>query len=152
MAWGIWAIVGVVLLILETLTVDFTFLMIAAGAFAAAGVSALAPESLLLQVLAGTAVTILLLLFVRPYVKRHINDRPTGASNVDALKGQLAHALTTVDVTGGRVKIGGDVWTAKSYGSPIPADTDVVVTGIEGAAVVVKPTDHNHTLTDPDKQ
>ncbi|MDO5025816.1 MAG: NfeD family protein [Trueperella sp.] len=138
MAWGIWAIVGVVLLILETLTVDFTFLMVAAGAFAAAGVSAVAPDSLLLQILAGALVAILLLLFVRPYIKRHINDRATGSSNIDALRGQSAYTLTTVDVTGGRVKIGGEVWTAKSYGPSIPADTQVVVTGVEGASAVVK--------------
>ncbi|WP_406712473.1 NfeD family protein [Trueperella pyogenes] len=50
MAWGIWAIITVVLLIAETLTVDFLFMMFAAGTLAATLTSVLAPDALVVQI------------------------------------------------------------------------------------------------------
>lgn len=60
MAWGIWAIIAAVLFILEVITVDFTFLMVAGGALAATGV-AMATDNLAIQIVTFAAVAIILL-------------------------------------------------------------------------------------------
>lgn len=138
MAWGIWAIISVVLFIIEVLTVDFTFIMIAGGALAATGVSA-AGGNLVVQIITFAVVTTLLLFFVRPWVRDHVNNSSTGESNVYALAGRVATTLTPVDKFTGRVKIGGEVWSAKTVQGEIAADHKVIVLSVEGAQLVVAP-------------
>lgn len=138
MAWGIWASIFVVLLILEMLTVDFTFTMVAGGALVATLSSALG-AGLVVQVIAFAVVSTVLLILVRPWVRRHINNSSNNESNVYALTGQNATALTRVDATSGQVKIGGDTWSAVSSHEPIEAGTTVVITAVQGAQVVVVP-------------
>lgn len=138
MVWGIWTIIAVVLAIAEILTVDFTFLMIAGGALAAAGVSA-AGGGLILQIVVFAVVSIVLLFFVRPWARKHVNDSSTGESNIYAMTGKVARTLSAVDAASGRVKVGGEVWSAKTYGEPISEDTVVIITAVEGAQVVITP-------------
>ncbi|VEI12354.1 NfeD family protein [Trueperella bialowiezensis] len=138
MAWGIWAIITLVLLIAETLTVDFLFMMFAGGTLVAAITSAIAPDALVLQIVLFAVVSVLGIAFIRPWARRHVNDSSKGESNVYAMRGQVAHALTDIDVKAGRVKIGGEVWSAKTYGPPIAEGTAVVVVGVEGARAVVE--------------
>ncbi|QRV01425.1 NfeD family protein [Arcanobacterium phocisimile] len=138
MAWGIWAIILVVLLILEMLTVDFTFTMVAGGALVAAISSALG-ANLVVQVIAFVIVSALLLVVVRPWMRKHINNSSHGESNVYALTGQYATAITALDESSGQVKIGGDTWSAVSVAGPIKAGEKVVITAVQGAHVVVAP-------------
>ncbi|MFY9262037.1 MAG: NfeD family protein [Actinomycetaceae bacterium] len=138
MEWGIWAIITVVLAILEVVTVDFTFIMIAGGALAATGVSALG-GGMIWQIITFAIVTILLLFFIRPLVRRHLHDSSTGESNVYAMAGREAITLTAVDRNSGRVKVGGEVWSAKTFGATIPADEKVIIQAVEGAQVVIVP-------------
>lgn len=136
MAWGIWAIISAVLLILEMLTVDFTFTMVSGGALAAAGVSALG-GNLVMQVATFAVVSTVLLLVVRPWARKHINNSSTGESNVYALVGRGGIALSVIDENSGQAKIGGDVWSASTLEGPIEPDTAVIVSAVEGARVVV---------------
>lgn len=138
MAWGIWAIITVVALIAETITVDFLFMMFAAGTLAATIVSVLSEDALVLQIVVFGIVSVLGIAFVRPWARRHINDSSRGESNVYALAGQTAHALSEVSFKGGRVKVGGDVWSAKTYGPAIAEGSTVVIRSIEGARVIVE--------------
>lgn len=138
MSWGIWAIVTVVLLILEMITVDFTFLMISGGALAATVVSAIS-GNLPVQIIIFAIVTVLLLFFIRPWARKHINNTSQGESNVYALNGKTATALSDITSAAGQVKVGGEVWSAKTIGEKIDDGTVVVITGIEGAQVIVEP-------------
>ncbi|WP_406711629.1 hypothetical protein QEV67_08025 [Trueperella pyogenes] len=72
MAWGIWAIITVVLLIAETLTVDFLFMMFAAGTLAATLTSVLAPDALVVQIVVFGMISLLGIAFVRPWARRHV--------------------------------------------------------------------------------
>ncbi|MDP9805545.1 membrane protein implicated in regulation of membrane protease activity [Trueperella bonasi] len=139
MAWGIWAIITLVLLIAETLTVDFLFMMFAGGTIGAAITSAIAPDNLFLQIIVFSVISLLGVAFIRPWARRHVNDSSKGESNVYAMAGQVGHALTDIDTKAGRVKIGGDVWSAKTYGPAIAEGTTVVVQHVEGARAVVQP-------------
>ncbi|MBM7825347.1 membrane protein implicated in regulation of membrane protease activity [Arcanobacterium pluranimalium] len=138
MTWGIWAIIAIVLLILETLTVDFTFLMLAGGALAAM-LTALATSSLVVQIVVFSVVSVLLLVFIRPWARNHVNDSSKGSSNVYALAGKDAVTLTAVNHSSGRVKIGGDVWSAATEAGEIGPGIDVVVKEIQGVTVIVAP-------------
>ncbi|WP_216381015.1 NfeD family protein [Arcanobacterium phocae] len=138
MAWGIWAIISAVLLILEMLTVDFTFTMVAGGALAAAGVSAIG-GNLVFQVVTFAIVSAVLLFLVRPWARRHINNSSAGESNVYAMSGQEAVSLTRIDRSSGQIKINGETWSAKTGSDPIEAGVNVVVTTVEGAQAIVVP-------------
>lgn len=138
MAWGIWAIIAAVLFILEVITVDFTFLMVAGGALAATGI-ALVTQNLAIQIITFAIVATILLFFVRPLVRKRINNSSASDSNIYALIGKSAIALTPVDHLSGRVKLDGEVWSAKTLGSAIATDTTVVVRAVNGAQLVVDP-------------
>lgn len=139
MAWGIWAIIGLLLLVIETLTVDFTFVMLAGGAFAAA-IGASITDNLAIQVVIFAVVAAALLLLVRPWLRRRsAQSSPDSQNNVYAMEGKIGVTISTVDSSGGRVKVNGEVWSAKAYGPAIAPDTRIVVQTVEGAAVVVAP-------------
>jgi membrane protein implicated in regulation of membrane protease activity len=61
-------------------------------------------------------------------------------TNADALVGRPAEALTEITLRDGRVKLAGEVWSARiAPGTdPLPAGTDVLVVRIDGATAVVR--------------
>ena len=136
MSWGIWAIIVVVLLIMEVLATDFTFLMFAGGALGAT-ITSLVTGSWVPQLIVFIVVSVLLLFFVRPWAKRFVNSTSHEKTNVDAMAGKIARTLTVVDARGGRAKVGGDVWSALSAGGEIPAGVDVPVVKVNGAHLVL---------------
>ena len=139
MAWGIWAIITVALLIVETITVDFLFMMFSAGTLAALFVSLASPSALALQIVVFGIISTLGIAFVRPWARRHVNESSRGESNVYALAGRTGQALSDITANAGRVKIGGEVWSAKCAGEPIDEGSAVVIQSVEGARVVVTP-------------
>ena len=56
---------------------------------------------------------------------------------VDRLIGEQALVMEAVSSTGGLVKIGGDVWSARSAEGVLPAGQKAVVAAIDGATAVV---------------
>lgn len=139
MSWMAWLIIAIVLGIIEILTVDFTFLMLAGGALAAAGAAGLT-ENLAIQVLVFAAVSVLLLFTVRPWARNHLQrSTPETATNASALLGMPAEALSDVTARGGRIKLDGEVWSARTYGAVIPAGSIVIVQKIDGAHAIVHP-------------
>lgn len=58
---------------------------------------------------------------------------------MDALKGRQALVLETVDASGGRVKLAGEVWSARSYAPDqvFEPGSQVDVIDIDGATAVV---------------
>ncbi|MCF2706185.1 NfeD family protein [Arcanobacterium haemolyticum] len=137
MSWIVWLIIAVVCIIVETVTVDFTFLMLAGAALIATGVSAFT-HNLIIQVVIFAIASIILVLFARPWAKNKMNPRGAQAGNVYSQVGRAARTLTLVDAHAGRVKIGGDVWSARTDDGQIPEGSDVVVVRIDGAVAVVQ--------------
>lgn len=139
MGWIAWLIIGIVLGIIEMLTLEFTFLMFAGAALAAAVAAGLTPN-LAIQVAVFCIVAVILLFTVRPWARRHIeNSSPDSRTNVDSLPGQIAEALSDVTARGGRVKLDGEVWSARTFGAPIPEGSIVTVARIDGAHAIVEP-------------
>ena len=135
--WGWWVLGALVLLGIEALTLDLVFASFALGAVAAAVAAAL-DVAVLGQVLVGVGVALLSLFLLRPAAKRFLHTEGT-ETNVDALLGAPAVVVESVDQRGGRVKIGGEIWSARArrVGTSYPPGADVTVSAIDGATAVV---------------
>lgn len=137
-AWVWWLIAAGVLVVAEVLTTSLFFAMIAGGAGAAAVVAALGGQAPI-QVAAFAVVSGLLLLVARPVARRHLYQPQAIRTGVDALVGADAQVLELVSGSDGRVKIAGEIWSARSYdgeSSYSPGDA-VRVISISGATALV---------------
>ncbi len=140
MSWVVWLIIAVVCLVIETATVDFTFMMLASAALITTGVS-VATENLIIQILVFAVAATLLVFFVRPWAKDKMNPRGAEAGNVYGIIGKTARALTQITSESGRVKIGGDVWSARAQAAHISEGSEVTIVKIEGVVAVVSPSE-----------
>ncbi|WP_308312617.1 NfeD family protein [Streptomyces sp. ISL-11] len=136
--WVWWLVAAVGLGIPLVVTAMPEFGMFAAGAVAAAVTSALGGGAVA-QFVVFAAVSVALIAVVRPIANRHRSQRPELASGVDALKGRQAVVLERVDGQGGRIKLGGEVWSARSLDTErvFEAGQQVDVIEIDGATAVV---------------
>ncbi|MFE9254388.1 NfeD family protein [Streptomyces sp. NPDC006879] len=137
-AWVWWLIGAVGLGIPLVVTAMPEFAMFSAGAVAATVTAALG-GGIVLQVLVFAVVSVALLAVVRPIAKRHLVQRPTQATGIDALKGRSAVVLERVDNSGGRIKLAGEVWSARSLDEETAFEPgqQVDVVEIDGATAVV---------------
>ena len=96
-----------------------------------------------LGLLAVAAVSVAGLVVIRPLVKRQLRPRygPQHRFGVAALVGRQARVVQEVTGHAGRVRIGGEEWSARAYDETlvIPAGATVDVIEIEGATALVYP-------------
>ncbi|MEU5348158.1 MULTISPECIES: NfeD family protein [unclassified Streptomyces] len=137
-AWVWWLIAAVGLGIPLVVTAMPEFGMLAVGAVAGAVTAGLG-GGVVLQVVVFAAVSVALIAVVRPVATRHRSQRPQLATGIDALKGKQAVVLERVDSSGGRIKLAGEVWSARALdtGRAYEAGEEVDVVEIEGATAIV---------------
>jgi membrane protein implicated in regulation of membrane protease activity len=137
-----WVVLAAVLGVAEIFTLTAALGLLAAAALAAAGAAALGLGPFA-QFAVFAAVSIGLLIGVRPLVKRQLRPRygPQHRFGVAALVGRQARVVQEVTGHAGRVRIGGEEWSARAYDETlvIPAGTTVDVIEIEGATALVYP-------------
>src|SRR5919206_1816544 len=114
-AWLIWAIVSVLLAVGEIFTPGLFFLGPIALATLAATVTAAVGGPLWLQIVVFGAGSFASLGLLRPIARQHLNMPRAIRTGTAALEGAKAIVLQRVDGRGGRVKIGGEEWSARSY-------------------------------------
>ncbi|HEY7487721.1 MAG TPA: NfeD family protein [Streptosporangiaceae bacterium] len=139
-AWVVWLIVAGILGVAEVLTLTLALGLIAVAALAAGLIGAVGlPFALQLVAFAITAAAGIGL--VRPIAIKHIHQPPALRTGTAALVGREALTLTEVNRIAGRVKIGGEEWTARPYDPDvvIPEGAFVDVLAIEGATALVYP-------------
>jgi membrane protein implicated in regulation of membrane protease activity len=135
----LWLIAAVLLAIGELLTPGLFFLgpvaLAAVGAAVAAGVGA----GIVLQLVVFIAVSAASLGFLRPIARRHIHMPALTRTGTAALVGTKAVVLQQVDVNGGRVRIGGEEWSARAFfdEQTLEPGARVEVAKIEGATALV---------------
>ncbi len=138
--WVIWLIVAAVLGVVEILTTTLAFGLVGAAALIAAitGMAGGPPD---VQFGAFVIASVLGLTVARPFAMRHIRQPPLLRSGTAALIGRPAIVLDEVGPHSGRVRIGGEEWSARSYDETqvIPAGATVDVMHIEGAIALVYP-------------
>ncbi|MET4050049.1 membrane protein implicated in regulation of membrane protease activity [Rhodococcus sp. UYP5] len=135
----IWLIAGIALAAAEALTGDFFLLMIAGGALATAGISAVTDFPVWADAVVFGLVSLVLVLGVRPMLLRRFAAPPALATNAAALSGKSAIVLEQVSAHEGQVKLGGEVWTARPLDESEVYAPGVTVTvmEIDGATAVV---------------
>ena len=134
-----WVGLALVLAAIEVASVAFVFVMLAGGALAGA-VAAAFDAPFFLQVIVAVGVAVALLLVVRPIVKARFMV-PEGYGEIGAVAqvGRTAVVLQTVTEHDGRVKLGGETWSARTApdtAACLPGQ-EVRVVSIEGATAIV---------------
>jgi membrane protein implicated in regulation of membrane protease activity len=112
--------------------------MLAVGAIAAAVIGGLGGGAVF-QVAVFAVVSVALIAVVRPIAARHLSQRPQLATGIEALKGRQAVVLERVDGSGGRIKLAGEVWSARSLNTELTYEVgqEVDVVEIDGATAIV---------------
>lgn len=138
-AWIGWIVLIALFLVIEMLSLDFTFLMLSVGGLAGL-IADLLGAPLWLQVVIAAVVGALLIFTLRPsLLKRLHRGEDTTPTNVAALLGLPGYVLATVSRSGGQVKLtNGDIWTARSEIGDLDPGTPVRVTRIDGATAYVR--------------
>jgi membrane protein implicated in regulation of membrane protease activity len=140
--WIAWLVLALVFIIIELLTLEFTFLMLAAGSLIGGlGVNLLGGPWWL-QIGVAAALSAVLLFTIRPLLLRVLHrDEPDSRTNVDALYGMGGRAVQPFVDGDGSVRLdNGETWTARlAASSPNTVDvgTRVTVLAVRGATVEV---------------
>ncbi len=135
----IWLVFALGLAGAEALTGDMFLLMLSGGALAAAGSSWLLDLPLWADGAVFLVVSLLLVVVVRPALRRKLTAGKGLPEPVKALEGKPALVLGRVSQHDGQVKLDGEVWTARPYNDNDvyePGDS-VTVMHIDGATAVV---------------
>lgn len=137
--WVIWAIAAVLLAIGELVTPGLFFLgPVALAALVAAIVAAVGAGAAvqLIVFIAGALASVVLL---RPIARAHLHMPAMIRTGSAALVGAKATVVQRVDANGGRVRIGGEVWTARAYvdDATFEPGVQVEVAEIKGATALV---------------
>ena len=133
-----WVVAAVLLAIGEVLTPGLFFLGPVALAAAAAAIVALFAGGIA-SVIVFIVAALLSLAVLRPIARSHIRMPALARTGTDALVGRKAVVTRRVDSAGGRVRIGGEEWSARSYlDNEVYAEGATVdVVRIEGATALV---------------
>lgn len=142
-----WLVAFGVLLLIEILTLGLTTIWFAAGALAAFLMAVLSLP-LVVQVIVFFAVSIVLLIFTRPIMTKHLNAKTT-KTNAESLVGEKARVLIPVSnlKSEGQVMVGGMEWTARSTKDEVTFQKDemVRIAGISGVKLIVEKLDKEET-------
>jgi membrane protein implicated in regulation of membrane protease activity len=137
--WVIWAIVAVGLAIGEIFTPGLFFLGPVALAAVVAAIVAAVGVGAVIQLIVFIVGALASLAFLRPIARAHLHVPAIVRTGTAALVGAKATVLQRVDANGGRVRIGGEEWTARPYmdGDAFEPGTQVEVAEIKGATALV---------------
>jgi membrane protein implicated in regulation of membrane protease activity len=137
--WVIWLIFAVVLGVAELFTLTAALGVLGAAALVTTLFAAFLP--LPFQLLAFTIAATAGVVLIRPIALRHMRQPQLERFGVDALVGKPAYVLEEVTGFTGRVRIGGEEWTARAYDETlvIAKGTVVDVMEIKGSTALVYP-------------
>ena len=138
-AWLAWAIAAALLAVGEIFTPGLFFLGPVALAAVVGAAAAAAGAAVWLQLLVFIGGAVASLGLLRPIARAHLHMPAEMRTGTAALEGAHALVLQRVDEHGGRVRIGGEEWSARAYmpDQVIEAGTRVEVVKIEGATALV---------------
>jgi membrane protein implicated in regulation of membrane protease activity len=139
--WEAWLALAILLGVAEMFSLDLILIMLAVGAIAGMVTAAL-DANLVVQVLVAAAAATGALALVRPNLVKKFHSGPELNLGHGKLVGQ--QAVVTQAITAqehGRIKVGGEIWTAAPYDDSLtiaPGET-VEVFQIRGATAFVHP-------------
>ena len=136
--WETWLGLAIALGVAELFSLDLVLLMFAGGVLVGV-VTALLGAPLALTILAAVAASAAMMTLVRPSVVRRLHSGPHLTLGHAALVGKQGVVVEEVSGQAGQIKIGGEIWTARSYDEidVIEPGTTVDVFEIRGATALV---------------
>jgi membrane protein implicated in regulation of membrane protease activity len=134
-----WLIFAVALAAAEALTGDMFLLMLGGGALAASGTAWVTGWPILADGAVFVIVSMLLVVLVRPALRRRLTPATELQLGIKALEGKKARVLARVAHDQGEVKLDGQVWTARPLNDSdvYEPGESVTVMHIDGATAVV---------------
>jgi len=138
-AWLVWAFVAVLLALGEVFTPGLFFLGPIAVAAAVSAIAAALGLGWVLDLAVFVVGSGASLGVLRPIARRHIRVPLSMRTGSAALVGSSAVVTEQVDLNGGRVRIGGEVWSARAMDEDqvLEPGTRVQVAEIQGATALV---------------
>lgn len=143
--WVLWCILGAILIVAEIFTSGFVLLWFGVGALAAAFAGLLGVDSLFIQFMIFSVVSVGLTAASRTIFINYFSRESTGQSlrsGVEALPGKIGTVVSSSKgaLNEGAVKVFGSTWTAYPAPGepPLEAGERVCVESIEGASIYVK--------------
>jgi membrane protein implicated in regulation of membrane protease activity len=138
-AWLAWAIIAVLLVIGEVLTPGLFFLGPIAIAAVAAAIAAALGGGWIVELGVFVAGSVAAVGVLRPIARSHIKMPLAMRTGAAALVGASGVVVEQVDAHAGRVKIGGEVWSARALDESqvLAPGTPVQIAEIQGATAVV---------------
>ena len=135
----VWLIFALGLAGAEALTGDMSLLMLGGGALAAAATSWLLNWPIWADGAVFLVVSVLLLVLVRPPLRRRLSPAKGITTGVQALEGKNALVVDRVARDAGQVKLDGQMWTARPFDDADVYEPGELVTvmRIDGATAVV---------------
>ena len=140
-AWAIWLSIAFLLAVAEVLSLDLVLIMLAVGALAGAGVALAAPGLWWAQIVVALAVSLGMLLLLRPTLMARVRNMPGYRSSAAKMVGSSGIAISEITKGGGEIKVDGQSWSARPYSSDLVIEqgTEVEVYEVDGAIAVVYP-------------
>jgi len=137
--WLLWVVFAVALAVGEILTPGLFFLGPVALAAGAAAVADLLGAGTIGALVVFIVCSMASLAFLRPIARRHVRMPALSRTGTDALIGRKAIVTRKVDAVGGRIRVGGEEWSARSYldDQVLAEGLTVDIVQIEGATALV---------------
>ena len=136
----IWLGLFILLLVIEIITVGLTTIWFAAGALAALAANVLGAD-LIIQIIIFLAVSIVLLIFTRPWAEKHLN-RKRVRTNYEREIGKVIRITEKVDNLNqtGKSVVDGQEWTVRSQSSNDILEKDELakVIAVSGVKLIVE--------------
>ncbi len=139
MVWVVWVVAAALLAVGELLTPGLFVLGPIALAAVVAAAAAATGGGAIVQVVVFIGCALASVLGLRPIARRHLHMPRAIRTGTAALEGAHAVVLQRVDENGGRVRIGGEEWSARAFmpQQVLEPGTRVEVAKIEGATALV---------------
>ncbi len=138
-AWLLWVLAAVALTLGEIATPGLFYLGPIALAACASALVAAAGGGWVAELIVFAAASGAALGLLRPIARRHIRMPHAIRTGTAKLVGEKATVVERVDGAGGRVKIGGEIWSARAFDPAhvIEPGLQVEVAQIDGATALV---------------
>ena len=137
-----WLILVAILVVIELMTMGLTTVWFAVGGVAAY-IAAVCGANIYIQVVIFLVVSLVTLLFTRPFAVKYIN-KDRAKTNVDTMPGKKAKVIEQIDNFNakGRVQVDGQEWMARSADGEILNEGDeVVIKQVSGVKLIVEKPD-----------
>lgn len=139
--WLIWLILCGIFLIIEIFTTTFLMFWPGIGAFFAF-LTSLVTDNQVIQIAVFTITSILMIIFMKPLVKKFFKNTDDTAMNSNSLIGKTGIVIKEINTLEGKgqVKVNGELWSAftEDENAIINEGEKVTVESITGVRLKVK--------------